>query len=104
MKNNVFSISFVVSFYHSNTSITCIYIMVILHQSTILFLQFLLSKLFSERDGLVSNKQAEVVVDASMVRSGRNVTVIAVEFKMKKTSKLIYIGRATFYNMPIAKL
>ncbi|WKA05662.1 hypothetical protein VitviT2T_023614 [Vitis vinifera] len=47
---------------------------------------------------------AEVTVDASVVRSGRNVTVIAVEFKMKKTGKLAYTGRATFYSTPIAKL
>ena len=48
--------------------------------------------------------QAEVTVDASVVRSGRNVTVIVVEFKMKKTGKLAYTGRATFYSTPIAKL
>ena len=80
------------------------YIIIILHQSTI----FVFSSIFVVKinlwDGPVSNKQAEVVTDASVVRSGRNVTVIAVEFKMKKTSKLIYTGRATFYNMPIAKL
>ncbi|RVW32616.1 hypothetical protein CK203_032882 [Vitis vinifera] len=50
------------------------------------------------------NERAEVTVDASVVRSGRNVTVIAVEFKMKKTGKLAYTGRATFYSTPIAKL
>ncbi|KAJ9689271.1 hypothetical protein PVL29_014780 [Vitis rotundifolia] len=48
--------------------------------------------------------KVKAVADASVVRSGRNVTVIAVEFKMKKTRKLIYTGRTTFYNMPIAKL
>ncbi|XP_017984791.1 PREDICTED: uncharacterized protein LOC108663800 [Theobroma cacao] len=46
----------------------------------------------------------ELIVDGSIVRSGRNITVVAVEFKMKETGKLVYIGRATLYNSPIAKL
>lgn len=48
--------------------------------------------------------QAEVIVDASVVRSGRNLSVIALEFKLKKTGDLIYTARATFYHMPAAKL
>jgi acyl-coenzyme A thioesterase 13 len=48
--------------------------------------------------------QAEVIVDGSVVRSGRNLTVVAVEFKLRKTGQLVYTARATFYNMPIAKL
>lgn len=48
--------------------------------------------------------QAEVIVDGSIVRSGRNLTVIAQEFKLKKTGKLIYTARATFYHMPVSKL
>ena len=48
--------------------------------------------------------QAEVLVDGSVVRSGRNLTVVAVEFKLNKTEQLIYTARATFYHMPIAKL
>ncbi|KAJ9680958.1 hypothetical protein PVL29_020061 [Vitis rotundifolia] len=51
-----------------------------------------------------AQKNAELTVSASVVRSGRNVTVIAVEFKMRETSKLVYTARATFYNMPMAKL
>ncbi|KAE7999811.1 hypothetical protein FH972_004206 [Carpinus fangiana] len=47
---------------------------------------------------------AEVIVDGSVVRSGRNFTLVAVEFKLKKTGQLVYTARATFYNMPIAKL
>lgn len=46
--------------------------------------------------------QAEVVVNASIVRSRRNLTVVAVEFKMKETYKLVYTSLATFYNMPVA--
>ncbi|GJT90915.1 hypothetical protein Tco_1077410 [Tanacetum coccineum] len=48
--------------------------------------------------------QAEVIVDASVVRSGRNLTVVAIEFKLKDTERLTYICRATFYNMPVASL
>ncbi|KDP28674.1 hypothetical protein JCGZ_14445 [Jatropha curcas] len=46
----------------------------------------------------------ELVVDGSVVRSGRNLTVIAVEFRIKKSWKLVYIARATLYHMPVAKL
>ncbi|KAL0002539.1 hypothetical protein SO802_016320 [Lithocarpus litseifolius] len=47
---------------------------------------------------------AKVLVDGSVVRSGRNLTVVAVEFKLNKTEQLIYTARATFYHMPVAKL
>ncbi|KAK4263421.1 hypothetical protein QN277_028830 [Acacia crassicarpa] len=47
---------------------------------------------------------AEVTADASVVKSGRNLTVVVLEFKLKKTEKLIYKGHATFYNYPLAKL
>ncbi|KAI5345473.1 hypothetical protein L3X38_013350 [Prunus dulcis] len=52
----------------------------------------------------LAKKNAEVIVDASVVRSGRNLSVIALEFKLKKTGDLIYTARATFYHMPAAKL
>jgi len=48
--------------------------------------------------------QEEVIVDGSVGRSERNLTVVAVEFKLKKTGRLFYTARATFYNMPFAKL
>ncbi|GAB2271665.1 hypothetical protein Dimus_006495 [Dionaea muscipula] len=44
----------------------------------------------------------EMVVDASLVRSGRSITVISVEFRPKKTSKLAYTAHATFFNLPAA--
>ncbi|CAL5397896.1 unnamed protein product [Camellia sinensis] len=47
---------------------------------------------------------AELNVNASVVRSGRNLTVIAVEFKVKDSERLAYTSRATFYNMPVASL
>ncbi|KAM4094587.1 hypothetical protein ACB094_06G206600 [Castanea mollissima] len=47
---------------------------------------------------------AEVLVEGSVVRSGRNLTVVVVEFKLNKTEQLIYTARATFYQMPVAKL
>ncbi|KAE8733339.1 Signal recognition particle receptor protein isoform 1 [Hibiscus syriacus] len=47
---------------------------------------------------------AELIIDGSVIRSGRSITVIAIEFKMSKTGKLVYSCRATFYNSPIPKL
>ncbi|KAK3038077.1 hypothetical protein RJ639_031631 [Escallonia herrerae] len=47
---------------------------------------------------------AEVMVDASVVRSGRNLTVIAVEFRLKESGQLAYTSRTTFYNLPLASL
>ncbi|XP_055817416.1 uncharacterized protein LOC129886660 [Solanum dulcamara] len=47
---------------------------------------------------------AEVVVDGSILRSGRNITVVAVDFRLKDSSKLVYTSKATFYHMPIASL
>ncbi|KAF4386755.1 hypothetical protein CsatB_011872 [Cannabis sativa] len=47
---------------------------------------------------------AEVIANAQVVRSGRNLTVISIDFKLKKTQKLVYTARATFYNMPVSKL
>ncbi|KAE9605436.1 hypothetical protein Lal_00024825 [Lupinus albus] len=46
----------------------------------------------------------EVLANASVVKSGRNLTVVTVEFKLKKTGNLLYITHATFYNMPVASL
>ncbi|CAH8389139.1 unnamed protein product [Eruca vesicaria subsp. sativa] len=47
---------------------------------------------------------SEVVVEGSVVRSGRNLTVVNVEFKMKDTMKVTYLARATFYQSIISKL
>ncbi|GMI66877.1 hypothetical protein like AT3G61200 [Hibiscus trionum] len=47
---------------------------------------------------------AELIVDGSVVKSGRNLTVIEVGFRMRKTGKLFYSSRATIYNAPISKL
>ncbi|XP_065864780.1 uncharacterized protein [Euphorbia lathyris] len=49
-------------------------------------------------------KDEVLVVDASVLRSGRNLTVVAMEFRVKKNGKLVFTARATFYNMPAAKL
>ncbi|OIW02073.1 hypothetical protein TanjilG_14596 [Lupinus angustifolius] len=46
----------------------------------------------------------EVLANASVVKRGRNLTVVTVEFKLKKTGNLLYISHATFYNMPVARL
>uniref|UniRef100_A0A2N9GV27 Thioesterase domain-containing protein n=1 Tax=Fagus sylvatica TaxID=28930 RepID=A0A2N9GV27_FAGSY len=50
------------------------------------------------------SSEAEVIVNCSVVRSGRNLTVVAMEFKLKKTGQLAYTARTTFYNTPVAKL
>ncbi|KAL4362726.1 hypothetical protein GQ457_04G031900 [Hibiscus cannabinus] len=47
---------------------------------------------------------AELIVEGSVVRSGRNLTVIEIGFKMRETGKLVYSSHATLYNTPIAKL
>ncbi|KAG8486314.1 hypothetical protein CXB51_019663 [Gossypium anomalum] len=49
-------------------------------------------------------KDAELIVDGAVVKSGRNITAVSIEFKMKKTGKLLFTSRATFHNSPLAKL
>ncbi|WCJ23164.1 Thioesterase superfamily protein [Euphorbia peplus] len=49
-------------------------------------------------------KDEVLMVDASVLRSGRNLTVVGMEFRVKKNSKLAFTARATFYNMPLSKL
>ncbi|CAI8584248.1 unnamed protein product [Vicia faba] len=46
----------------------------------------------------------EVVANACVVKSGRNLTVVALEFKLKKTGNLLYLTHATFFNMPVSNL
>ncbi|XP_027108267.1 uncharacterized protein [Coffea arabica] len=48
--------------------------------------------------------KANVIVDGSVVRSGRNLTVVAVEFKTEESGKLVYTSRATIYHLPTARL
>ncbi|GFP85976.1 hypothetical protein PHJA_000741500 [Phtheirospermum japonicum] len=49
-------------------------------------------------------KKVELVVDGSVIKSGRNVTVVAVDFRLKESGRLAYMTRATFYNMPVSSL
>ncbi|XP_060218798.1 uncharacterized protein LOC132645684 isoform X1 [Lycium barbarum] len=49
-------------------------------------------------------RNAEVIVNASVIRSGRNLTVVALDFRVKDSEKLSYIAHATFYHMPVASL
>ncbi|KAK2650384.1 hypothetical protein Ddye_017873 [Dipteronia dyeriana] len=51
-----------------------------------------------------STANSELIVDASIVRSGKNVTAVVVDFKFKESETLVYTCRATFYNTPVAKL
>ncbi|EEF50478.1 uncharacterized protein LOC8258527 [Ricinus communis] len=45
-----------------------------------------------------------VVVDGSVVRSGRNLSAVVIEFRIKKSLKLLYTADVTLYHLPIAKL
>ncbi|KAJ6344210.1 hypothetical protein OIU76_005852 [Salix suchowensis] len=45
-----------------------------------------------------------LVVEGSVLRRGRNLTVVASEFRIKKTKKLVFTSHATFYHIPAAKL
>ncbi|CAL9245560.1 unnamed protein product [Arabidopsis halleri] len=47
---------------------------------------------------------SELVVEGSVVRTGRNLSVVIVEFKIKETMKVTYLSRATFYHSLISKL
>ncbi|GAV85575.1 4HBT domain-containing protein [Cephalotus follicularis] len=51
-----------------------------------------------------ARQNEELIVDGSVVRSGRNLTMVSIEFKVKETGKLVYTARATFYNFPVSKL
>lgn len=46
----------------------------------------------------------QVQVEGFLVRQGRSVIVTTVEFRTKKTKKLVYSARATYYNSPVSNL
>lgn len=48
--------------------------------------------------------QEELDVEGYVLRQGRNVIVVSLEFKTKKPRKLTYVGHFTFYSMASAKL
>ncbi|KAL6639405.1 hypothetical protein ACP70R_023135 [Stipagrostis hirtigluma subsp. patula] len=47
---------------------------------------------------------SEVDIEAQILRKGRSVIVITIEFRLKDIEKLCYTSRATFYIMPVARL
>ncbi|KAH9604094.1 hypothetical protein KSS87_010434 [Heliosperma pusillum] len=47
---------------------------------------------------------AELIADASLVRSGRNLSVVSIEIKLKETAKLVYTAHITFFHLPVSKL
>ncbi|XP_021748034.1 uncharacterized protein LOC110713903 [Chenopodium quinoa] len=47
---------------------------------------------------------AELNAVGSVVRSGRNLTVVSIEIRLKETKKLLYTAQATFHQLPAAKL
>ncbi|KAM3016582.1 hypothetical protein FF2_000584 [Malus domestica] len=58
----------------------------------------------AETVSIACARTAELIGEGSVVKSGRNLSVIAVDFKLKETQQLAYTARATFYRTPIAKL
>ncbi|KAL8136438.1 hypothetical protein V2J09_002439 [Rumex salicifolius] len=42
---------------------------------------------------------AELIVEAILQRSGRNLTVVSIEFSIKDTKKLMYKSHATFFHI-----
>jgi len=69
-----------------------------------MFLFLIMVKFFNKWAVAPLFVQSEVLAEASVVKSGRNVTMVALEFKLKKTGNLMYIAHTTFYNIPVAKL
>lgn len=53
---------------------------------------------------LINVMQAELIANASVVRSGRNLTVVSIEIRLKETKKLLYTAQATLHHLPSAKL
>ncbi|KAJ0968412.1 hypothetical protein J5N97_025329 [Dioscorea zingiberensis] len=51
-----------------------------------------------------SRMNEEVEIDGRVVRKGRRVIVTSVEFRIKKTRRLLYTNHSTLYIMPAAKL
>ena len=45
-----------------------------------------------------------MIADASVVRSGRNLTVVSIEIRSKETNKLSYTAQATLFHLPTPKL
>ncbi|KAL3381218.1 hypothetical protein AABB24_001380 [Solanum stoloniferum] len=51
-----------------------------------------------------ATSNAEVLVDGTIIKSGRSITVVAIDFRLKDSKKLVYTSNATFYHMPVASL
>ncbi|KAK2650386.1 hypothetical protein Ddye_017875 [Dipteronia dyeriana] len=47
---------------------------------------------------------SELIIDASVSKTGKTVTVVAIDFKFKESGKVCYSCHATFFNMPVSKL
>ncbi|KAK4847608.1 hypothetical protein QYF36_003803 [Acer negundo] len=47
---------------------------------------------------------SELIIDASVSRTGKTVTVVAIDFKFKESGNVCYSCHATFFNMPVSKL
>ncbi|KAK3194834.1 hypothetical protein Dsin_026144 [Dipteronia sinensis] len=47
---------------------------------------------------------SELIIDASVTKTGKTLTVVAVDFKFKESGKVCYSCHATFFNLPVSKL
>ncbi|KAK2650360.1 hypothetical protein Ddye_017849 [Dipteronia dyeriana] len=47
---------------------------------------------------------SQLIIDASVSKTGKTVTVVAVDFKFKESGRLCYSCHATFFNMPVSNL
>ncbi|XP_057805727.1 uncharacterized protein LOC131020733 [Salvia miltiorrhiza] len=47
---------------------------------------------------------AEIIVNASVINGGRNVAVVALDFRLKESQRLAYVSRVTLYKIPLSNL
>ncbi|KAL3829633.1 hypothetical protein ACJIZ3_018435 [Penstemon smallii] len=48
--------------------------------------------------------KVELIIDGLVVKSGRNLTFVKVDFRLKESGRLAFMTRATFLNMPVSRL
>lgn len=48
--------------------------------------------------------QTKLIAHGTVLRSGRNLTVVSIEIRLQETKKLLYTAQVTFFHLPAAKL
>lgn len=46
----------------------------------------------------------KLIAHGTVLRSGRNLTVVSIEIRLQETKKLLYTAQVTFFHLPAAKL